>query len=192
MVPEATPPHDGEPSVDLTSDRETTPTPTRKPATDAPVVGLVHTSPRTPRPPQLREDDDRVVIKAAKKFDPNGDHTLMLPRSPAKDIESPMKLSAKALGKQRATNYDFEFGNTSGDIRVRGKEKELIAARKTQRERDTRWQRDPSEGPEKRQYEEERDFDKERIRHLELEVLRLKDEVSALYTLTHRILIISC
>lgn len=88
------------------------------------------------------------------------------------DDEYPPRISASAKGKGRAVD-DFMDGDTSGHIRVRGKERELVAAREEQRRNEKR----RATEADARDVEKEKNSDKERIRMLEEEIMRLKDEV---------------
>lgn len=81
----------------------------------------------------------------------------------------------KSKGKERAINFEPLAADTSGEIRVRGKEQELLTAREQQRRNERRWQKDKDVGHAEAEVEAARD--KERIKMLELEVLRLKEEV---------------
>lgn len=74
---------------------------------------------------------------------------------------------ASVKGKERA--YTPPESNTSGEVRVRGKERELLAAKQERRERES--QRDSDD--------REKERDKQRICALEEEVHRLKDEVGS-------------
>jgi hypothetical protein len=89
-------------------------------------------------------------------------------------------------GKERpsARNHSLEYldADTSGENRVRGKERELVAAKKEQRKNERRWERDKDDGDddmekERSEREKEKVRDKERIKMLEGEILRLKEEV---------------
>lgn len=100
--------------------------------------------------------------------DKDADPSILLPqRSPPKPSPPKTQLSEKARGKQRAVDLADEVGNTSGEVRVRGKEKELWEAREQQRVSDAHGTRD----------EDERTRDKEMIRVLEAEVAKLKAQV---------------
>lgn len=81
-------------------------------------------------------------------------------------------------GKSRAIEVwdDPEDGDTLGEVRVRGKERELVAAREEQRMHESQRQNE-AEAKEAEEGEEERARDKERIRMLEGEIARLKQEV---------------
>jgi hypothetical protein len=81
--------------------------------------------------------------------------------------------SSRNKGKGRAYESWSELADTSGVIRVRGKEQELSAAKEEQRRNERRWERD-KDGVE---VEVERAKDKEKIKSLEEEIRRLKDEV---------------
>jgi hypothetical protein len=85
-------------------------------------------------------------------------------------------------GKARALDETHE-GDTSGVLRVRGKEQELVAAREEldRHQRLMAEDHDDAEGETSllREVERDRDRDKARIRMLEEEIARLKQEVSA-------------
>ncbi|KAJ7914882.1 hypothetical protein B0H13DRAFT_2001497 [Mycena leptocephala] len=89
------------------------------------------------------------------------------------------RFSAQEKGKGRA--YDLEDADTSGEVRVRGKERELFAAREEQkRNEERRWERDKEkEKEDEAERARERERDKEKIRMLEEEILRLKNELSS-------------
>lgn len=124
------------------------------------------------------------------------DASILLPRekslSPGKRKEkqrvrgeSPAGPSSREKGKSRALNLEPEYhhaAETSGEIRVRGKERELTEAKEEQR-RKARAQRDMRDNQVEVGEEEvfRNDEDKARIKMLEEEVLRLKAEVSHLF-----------
>ncbi len=82
----------------------------------------------------------------------------------------PPRISAAAKGKQRAS-MDLVDGDTSGHIRVRGKEQELFTAREQLRRNEERFDDRPEVD------NNERERDKEKIKMLEEEVKRLREEV---------------
>lgn len=65
-------------------------------------------------------------------------------------------------------------GDTSGEVRVRGKERELVAAREEQERHERRREKEKDLNEEA---DREKTVDKERIRMLEDEIMRLKEEV---------------
>ncbi|KAJ6460361.1 hypothetical protein C8R47DRAFT_1161009 [Mycena vitilis] len=98
-------------------------------------------------------------------------------RATAPEEQSP-RISAREKGKGRA--YDLEDADTSGEVRVRGKERELFAALEEQKLNEKRrWERDKEKEKEDGPEDSEREKDKERIRMLENEILRLKQELSS-------------
>lgn len=97
------------------------------------------------------------------------------------DDEGSQSLASRAKGKGRASDVslDSNDGDTSGHIRVRGKERELVAAKEEHRRNERRWEKDKDVLLDD-QTQREKARDKERIRMLEEEVSRLKEEVSIL------------
>jgi hypothetical protein len=89
--------------------------------------------------------------------------------------ESPLYISSSSheKGKGRAHESSLDPGNTSGEIRVQGKERELLVAREEQRQKERRWERDKDDV----EADSERRKDKEKIKALEDEIRRLKEEV---------------
>lgn len=154
---------------------------------DPPKVGDIPRHDPTASP--VRANGGPSVKGAIERFADDADHSLMLPNlttSPgrAAPLSSPQRvdgtaeiasLSSKAKGKQRAMDWDYNFAeaNTTGEIRVRGKEQELLEAR----EEHIRKEQDRELDPDQSAYFEEREKDKERIRALEAEVVQLKEQV---------------
>ncbi|KAK7044204.1 hypothetical protein VNI00_007924 [Paramarasmius palmivorus] len=93
----------------------------------------------------------------------------------------PLPISRHAKGKERQTDsHDTSAhldSDTSGEIRVRGKERELSIAREQHMLNQQRWERDRD----KVENVEDWERDKERIRVLEEEVRRLREEVRVYY-----------
>ena len=83
--------------------------------------------------------------------------------------------SDKAKGKQRERDAysDLSRADSSGEMTVRGKERELLAAREEHIRNEKRWERDKHIAD----ADAERLRDKERIRILEQEIAQLKEEV---------------
>ena len=83
-------------------------------------------------------------------------------------------------GRRRANPVDAGLepasADTSGEIRVRGKERELSAVREERRAREQRWETEA----ETTMIREEKAGYEDKIRNLEEEVKRLKDEVRVL------------
>lgn len=111
--------------------------------------------------------------------------SILLPSpatSPAKII---LRDSPRDKGKGRLIDLSFDEneqdGDTSGELRVRGKQRELIAARAEQREHEKRRTIDEEDVD---QVENEKAHDKARIRMLEGEISRLKEEVRYPYLIS--------
>ncbi|KAK7691110.1 hypothetical protein QCA50_006213 [Cerrena zonata] len=134
-----------------------------------------------PSPSPIAISGGPSVRGAVDRFTDDADHSLMLPKtvqSPERVFSSPRSQakSAKARGKERdlsGWDCDFSFsGDTSGEIRVRGIEQELLAAR------EAHYRKELEEDPDSSVYVEEREHDKERIRTLEEEVAKLKRQLA--------------
>jgi hypothetical protein len=130
-----------------------------------------------------KDADSSILLPSAKRILParpkRCGSTSHSPRTQTGNI-----LSSKAKGKQRAailTDEDhISDHESSGELRVRGKERELKNAILQQIENETRRERQATEEPEGfDSYEAnvEREHDKERIRQLEEEIRLLKEEV---------------
>lgn len=142
----------------------------------------------TARPPS-------TVRAAVRRFSNDGDPSILLPKtSPKKGKErvneKPEYVSSTLdleddrstqyhhfdKGKRRASIYDLSIespdANTSGELRVRGKERELVHARQEQARKER--ERSVTVDPESAR---EHERDKEKIRLLEEEITRLKREV---------------
>jgi hypothetical protein len=107
-------------------------------------------------------------VKAAiERFRVDADPSILLPHCSTQSTLSP-----KAKGKQRAFDdgSDLFEPEHSGELRVRGKERELEQALQRQLENEIRRDHQSSA-------ENERDKDKERIRQLEQEIRLLREEV---------------
>ena len=124
----------------------------------------------------------------------SADASILLPRekslTPSKRKEkqqargaSPVGPSSCEKGKSRALDLEPEYhhaAETSREVRVRGKERELAEAKEEQR-RKARVQRDMHDNQVEADGEEAvRNADKAKIKMLEEEILRLKAEVSHL------------
>jgi hypothetical protein len=96
------------------------------------------------------------------------------PRAHSRRDEEPTQ-SHKSKGKQRERDVssDLSHADTSGEMAVRGKERELVAAWEERSRNEKRWERDKHAA----EAEAERLRDKERIRMLEREIAQLKAEV---------------
>ncbi|KAH8094448.1 hypothetical protein BXZ70DRAFT_1079000 [Cristinia sonorae] len=149
--------------------------------------------PRVPpdTPSAVRISGGPSVKGAAGRFADDADHALMLPnpstspgslsiRQKGKDIASDYGSEAsvsprKDKGKGRALDWEYDFGDaeTSGEIRVRGMERELFEAREEQRRKELEEEFDLNQSI----LIEERERDRERIRMLEEEVERLKRQL---------------
>jgi hypothetical protein len=90
-------------------------------------------------------------------------------------------MSSREKGRGRA--QELELIETSKEIHVQGKERELLEAREEQTMRERRWERDRDKAEDiderRREDEREREKDKDRIRMLEEEIQQLKEEVCA-------------
>jgi hypothetical protein len=136
----------------------------------------------------------RDVVKRFRVGEEDADASILLPKetvSPGKgkgkargDERVPMgvsQLSSRDKGKQLTREVDdceYEFvhtAETSGEVRVRGKERELVEAREEHLRKERRRERDREKDVE--EAEKERNMDKERIKMLEQEIQRLKEEV---------------
>lgn len=122
--------------------------------------------------PSRRPPNSSSVKAAVDRFNTGGDAdpSILLPTphtSPAR--------AGKAREKRRAIESwdDPKDGDTSNEMRVRGKERELVAARKELQRHDKRQEQDG----ELKEAEREKVRDKERIRLLEEEITWLKQEV---------------
>jgi len=140
------------------------------------------TLPSTQQSPLRRMNLEPSVKAAVDRFRLSEDDA-----GPSILLPSPTRLPA-AVAVTRRPSFDTgriplelhpepEDGNISGEIRVKGKQKELIAARAEQQENERR--RITSEG-DKEERDKENARDKERIRMLEQEISRLKEEVGYL------------
>jgi hypothetical protein len=89
-------------------------------------------------------------------------------------------------GKERAieTWDNLEDGDTSSEVRVRGKERELVAAKEEQQRHERRREKE-GEVKEAEKAEKEKARDKERIKVLEEEIAWLKQEVGSFFLPGH-------
>ncbi|KAF8072131.1 hypothetical protein FPV67DRAFT_1651324 [Lyophyllum atratum] len=132
--------------------------------------------------PSRRPRPTSSVKAAVDRFhvgEDDADPSILLPSPTGSPAKMKRSYSAREKGKGRAMDLSFEEGlesNTSGEIRVRGKERELAAAKADQRRRETRDEEQASGSDE--ELEREKGHDKERIRMLEEEITRLKEELS--------------
>ena len=133
-----------------------------------------------PSPSPIAISGGPSVRGVVDRFTDDADPSLMLPNniiSPERTISSPRSQakSAKAKGKERDLGEwedEFSFsGDTSGEIRVRGIEQELLAAR------EEHYRNEMEQDPDSSVYVEQREQDQERIRTLEEEVAKLKHQV---------------
>jgi hypothetical protein len=114
--------------------------------------------------------------KAREDVSLTGKHINMRENALTEEGDIPcIPSSGKGKEPQRARDPLLECldVDTSGENRVRGKERELVAAREEQRRNERRWEKDKDE----RDDEADKERLEERIRMLEGEVLRLKEEV---------------
>jgi hypothetical protein len=158
--------------------------------------GIISPQPtRFSPPPEPREQPGPsrrgpAVKAAVERFhvgEADADPSILLPspnNSPVRPTktkqheESQSRIPTRDKGKGRAVDelsgLDAWDGDRSGEIRVRGKERELIAAREEQRRHERRREREMDLNEEA---DREKAVDKERIRMLEDEIMRLKEEV---------------
>lgn len=115
--------------------------------------------PSTPK----RTSSVRTAVGRFRVGEGDADPSILLPSPNGSPLG--MKLKDPPCDKGKGKAVDVE-ANTSGEIRVRGKERELAAAKADQRRRE-----DSDEESESSQR------DKERIRMLEEEIARLREEV---------------
>ncbi|KAF8802427.1 hypothetical protein BYT27DRAFT_7235351 [Phlegmacium glaucopus] len=163
-----------------------------KSSSSKPLDGSASTS----RSPRCRPQFASSVKTAVDKFhigQDDADPSILLPspkRSPhamvasrnlqSRRTNSPGSPSAPAMRHKRKNlsveSFSDDSGDTSGFLLVKGKEKELIAARKELYENGSRDNEAPALSVE--QAEHDRNRDKVRIKMLEEEVERLKQELS--------------
>jgi hypothetical protein len=131
----------------------------------------------------IGEDDaDPSILLPSPKRSPHG---LVTSRNlQSRRISGPSSPSTVAM-KHKRKNHSVEFfsddcGDTSGFLRVKGKEKELIASREQLYENERRYNEAPPLSVE--QAEHDHNSDKIRIKMLEEEIKRLKQEVSGYFT----------
>ncbi|CAL1715940.1 unnamed protein product [Somion occarium] len=150
---------------------------------DSPRSGKSVNSPTRsdPSPSPIRINGGPSVRGVVDRFTDDADPSLMLPNpaiSPRKGVSSRREQtkSSKMKGKERdmsSWDYDFSFsGDTSGEVRVRGIERELLEAR------EEHYRKELEQDPDSSAYLEEREQDKQRIRALEEEVARLKRQLA--------------
>ena len=130
----------------------------------------------------IGEDDaDPSILLPSPKGSP---HVLVTSRNlQSRRISSPSSPSAVST-KHRRKNHSIEFSDDCGDVpdlpRVKGKEKELIASRDKLYENERHDNEAPSLSVE--QAEHDHNSDKIRIKMLEEEIEKLKQEVSGHFT----------
>ena len=131
----------------------------------------------------IGEDDaDPSILLPSPKRSP---HVLVASRNlQSRQISSPSSPSAVAT-KHKRKNHSVEFfsddcGDTSGFLRVKDKEKELVASREELYENERRDNEAPPLSVE--QAEHDYNSDQIRIKMLEEEIERLKQEVSGHFT----------
>jgi hypothetical protein len=150
-----------------------------------------------PSTPRRRSNKGSSVRSAVDKFsvgEHDADPSILLP-SPKKsplavgttqyissrraEQDLPSATSRKDKGKARAIDFSpVENPDSSGYLRVKGKERELLAAREELHANERRREiYDEAESSFLDEEEHGRDSDKARIRMLEEEIARLKDEV---------------
>jgi hypothetical protein len=145
----------------------------------------------------------RDAVRRFRVGEEDADASILLPRetvSPGKnkgkekvrdEVPTPSPISLRNKGKERAQEggvpesecgYDnVRAAETSGDVRVRGKERELVEAREEHMRKERRREREKDRDTDsvaEEEKERERGRDKERIRMLEEEIRMLKEEVN--------------
>lgn len=155
--------------------------------------------PASPFPPPQPQSSVKAAVERFHIGENDADPSILLPSpttsptrvngdskgkaretyTPRERESSPSRLSYKDKGKFRTMELSPQTDNadTSSEIRVRGKEKELDAVRKEQREKSKRRERDKHQDEED---EREKQRDKDKIKTLEEEIMKLKAEVSFL------------
>ncbi|TDL16496.1 hypothetical protein BD410DRAFT_822851 [Rickenella mellea] len=128
---------------------------------DDPDPSLMLPKPITP------EKDVRIRDRKGKGRARDSDAAHARHDKASSDDEHSASPSSFRNGKERARPSEL-VGDTSGEIRIRGKERELHAARQEQKARENRNEND----------EKDKDRDKERIRALEEEVKMLRTELA--------------
>jgi hypothetical protein len=167
--------------------------PPQKQKSSKPLDGSASTSGTPRRHSQIVSSSVKTAVDKFHIGENDADPSILLPspkRSPhglvtsrnlqSRRISSPSSPSAVAT-KHKMKNHSVEFfsddcSDTSGFLRVKGKEKELIASREQLYENERR----DNEAPE--QAEHDHNSDKIRIKMLEEEIRRLKHEVSGHFT----------
>lgn len=138
-------------------------------------------SPSPPSTPRHKKQFDPTVQAAVGRFKEDADPSILLPKMQTSP-HAVHQCSGVDKGKGIAIEViPTEDGETSGILRVRGKEKELVAVREDLNKNERRLERtDVTESSFLEQIKQDRDRDKEKIRMLEGEIERLKKEVSIL------------
>jgi len=139
------------------------------------------------------EDADASILLPKETLSPGNNKGKEKVRD---EIPTPSPISSRNKGKERAQEgvpesecgYDnVRAAETSEDVRVRGKERELVEAREEHMRKERRREREKDRHREKdrdtdsvaeEEKERERGRDKERIRMLEEEIRILKEEVN--------------
>lgn len=163
-------------------------------------------SARSPLSSPLRSPSVKEAVKRFRVSEDDAHFSLLLPKetiSPGKGKarefvsermvgwDLPPVRRTLDKGKQRASEPEPEFEaerqasddedlydeDISGEVRVQGKERELLEAKEEQTRKERQWELDKDKA---RQDEEDRERgkDKDRIKMLEKEILQLKEEVS--------------
>ena len=122
------------------------------------------------------------VKAAVHRFNTGGDDadpSILLPAPHTSPVR--VRTTVHLKGKARAIEPwdDPGEGDNSGEVRVRGKERELMAAREEQQRHERQREKEGAE-KEAEETETEKSRDKERIRALEEEIARLKEEVGSI------------
>jgi len=134
--------------------------------------------------PRKIESLSAPIRAAVEKFQPDADPTLLLPSphtSPIRPRTDSLESRRDRKGKGRADDYGPDLRETSGFLRVQGKERELVAAREKLDRNERRIISERKDAENATDIERDRDRDKQRIKMLEEEIEHLKHEVRNLY-----------
>jgi hypothetical protein len=129
------------------------------------------------RRPSRKTSSVKLAVERFNTGEGDADPSILLPSphaSPARK-GNPKQNKGKARAMEGWDKCDD--GHIFGEVRVRGKERELVAAREELRRREDGEPKDAEEA------EREKARDKDRIRALEEEIERLKQEVGCPFSL---------
>jgi hypothetical protein len=138
-----------------------------------PVADAEANAPGPSRRPLRKTSSVKAAVERFNTGGDDADPSILLPvphSSPAR--------TGKSRGKGRVIEAwdDVEVGDMSGEVRVRGKERELVVAREEQQRHERRREKE-GKAKEAEEAEREKALDKERIKALEEEIAWLKQEV---------------